>query len=290
MGAVMSTDYVDFPYLKRQDAKYFVRLWSPPSNVEIKAVLVDVHGGAWCDHDRKAGHFYDEQLAQAGYVVAAIDFRCGPEFRHPAASIDVNAAVHWARVLARQIQARSEEVVTIGSSSGGHLALLAALRPDAEDENGTEIWINDEWTSPGSIDGNVPAVGAFWAPADPATRFRYAKALNNELGQRLVTNSIAYFDSEEAMHDASITRIVLEGMNTQLPRIWFAQAGKDENVPAEIVEDLGQAYRGVGGIFEVTSYPESRHGFGHAGGEDSQRFIKDLVSWLDAIFESRSST
>ena len=139
----MSTDYVDFPYLKRQDEIYLVRLWSPPPTVEIKAVLVDVHGGAWCDHDRKAGHIYDKQLAQAGYVVAAIDFRCGPEFQHPAASIDVNAAVHWARLLARQIQARSEEVVTIGSSSGGHLALLAALTPYVEDENETELWTKD---------------------------------------------------------------------------------------------------------------------------------------------------
>tara|TARA_B100001123_G_scaffold120305_2_gene139953 strand:- start:8076 stop:8936 length:861 start_codon:yes stop_codon:yes gene_type:complete len=284
----MSTDYVDFPYLKRQDEIYLVRLWSPPPTVEIKAVLVDVHGGAWCDHDRKAGHIYDKQLAQAGYAVAAIDFRCGPEFHHPAASIDVNAAVHWARLLARQIQARSQEVVTIGSSSGGHLALLAALTPYAEDKNGTELWTKDEWISPRSIDGSVPAVGAFWAPADPAARFIYAKALNNQLGQRLMTNSIAYFESEEAMREASISRVVSEELIARPPRIWFAQAGEDENVPAEIVETLGQAYRRAGGIFEVTTYPESRHGFVHAGGKDSQRFIRDLVSWLDAIFEARS--
>ena len=134
----------------------------------------------------------------------------------------------------------------------------------------------------------MPAVGAFWAPADPAARFIYAKALNNQLGQRLMTNSIAYFESEEVMREASISRVVSEEPITRPPRIWFAQAGEDENVPAEIVETLGQAYRRAGGIFEVTSSPESRHGFVHAGGKDSQRFIRDLVSWLDAIFEARS--
>ncbi|MEC7427124.1 MAG: alpha/beta hydrolase [Actinomycetota bacterium] len=290
MEAMMSDDYVDLPYLKRQDETYFVRLWSPPKSVETKAVLVDVHGGAWCDHDRKAGYIYDKQLAQAGYAVAAIDFRCGPAFQHPAASIDVNAAVHWARLLARHIQARSQEVVTIGSSSGGHLALLAALTPYAEEEHGTEIWAKDEWTSPRSIDGSVPAVGAFWAPVDPAARFMYAKALDNQLGRRLMTNSIAYFESEEAMREASISRVVSEETTARLPRIWFAQAGNDQNVPAEIVQNLEQAYRTAGGVFEITTYPGSPHGFVHAGGEASQKFIRDLVSWLDAIFEARSST
>lgn len=285
----MSAGYVDIPYLRRQDATYLVRLWSPPRDVGIKAVLVDVHGGAWCDNDRKSGHFYDKQLAEAGYVVAAIDFRCGPEFHHPVASIDVNAAVHWARLLARRIEAKHTDVVTLGSSSGGHLALLAALRPHVADDNETELWIDNDWVSEDFVEGRVLAVGVFWAPVDPLSRFRYAAGLNNRLGQRLVKNSLAYFGSEEAMHDASIARVVSEDGIDVLPRVWFAQAGRDQNVPAEIVETLGQAYQSVGGLFEVAAYPQSRHGFAHSDGEDSQRFIRDLVSWLDDIFEPQSS-
>ena len=205
-----------------------------PYNVETKAVLVDVHGEHGAITTSKAGYIYDKQLAQAGYAVAAIDFRCGPAFQHPAASIDVNGSPLGA-LLARHIQARSQEVVTIGSSSGGHLALLAALTPYAEEEHGTEIWAKDEWTSPQSIDGSVPAVGAFWAPVDPAARFMYAKSLDNQLGRRLMTNSIAYFESEEAMREASISQVVSEE-TTARPRIWFAQAGDDQNVPAEIVQ------------------------------------------------------
>ena len=98
----MSPQYVDVPYLKRQDTIFLARLWSPPSDTEIKAVVVDVHGGAWCDHDRTSGHFYDKQLAAAGFAVVAIEFRCGPEIHHPAASIDVNDAVQCARFHERQ--------------------------------------------------------------------------------------------------------------------------------------------------------------------------------------------
>ena len=124
MEAMMSDDYVDLPYLKRQTKPTLFMEPLKASRPKLYLWMCTVE--TWCDHDRKAGYIYDKQLAQAGYAVAAIDFRCGPAFQHPAASIDVNAAVHWARLCARQIQARSEEVVTIGSSSGGHLALLAA--------------------------------------------------------------------------------------------------------------------------------------------------------------------
>ena len=285
MGCVMSPQYVDVPYLKRQDTTFLARLWSPPSHTEIKAVVVDVHGGAWCDHDRTSGHFYDKQLAAAGFAVVAIDFRCGPEFHHPAASIDVNAAVQWARFQARQLDAVSKEIVTIGSSSGGHLALLAALRPDALDGNGTDLWIDGEWTPQTSVDGRVPAVGVFWAPVDPLARYFYAKSLNNELGRRLTENSIAYFQSPDAMHDASIARIVSEEPIQDLPKIWFAQAGKDENVPAALIKTLRLYYESVGGSFSLENYQESGHGFAHSDSEDSQRFIKDLVSWLDSVLE-----
>ncbi len=287
---MMSAEYVDLPYLKRQDTTYLARLWSPPPRTEVKAVLVDVHGGAWCDHDRTAGYFYNQQLALAGFAVVAIDFRCGPEFQHPAASIDVNAAVQWARLQAQRLDAGSKEIVTIGSSSGGHLALLAALRPHEQEVNGTELWIDGGWVPQTSVDGRVPAVGVFWAPVDPLARYFYARSLNTELGRRLVANSTAYFQSAEAMHDASIARIVSEEPIEHLPIIWFAQAGKDENVPAALIETLQRCYQSVEGSFSVENYQESGHGFAHSDSEDSRRFIKDLVSWLDGVFEERTAT
>ena len=85
------------------------------------------------------------------------------------------------------------------------------------------------------------------------------------------------------MADASIARIVSEEPFESLPKVWFAQAGRDENVPAALVETLRRYYQSVGGSFSVENYRESGHGFAHSDSEDSQRFIKDLVSWLNSM-------
>ena len=62
-------------------------------------VLIDIHGGVWSSLHRKAGRYYCRELASRGLCVFAIDFRQGPEFKHPTASSDVAAAVTWATAL-----------------------------------------------------------------------------------------------------------------------------------------------------------------------------------------------
>ena len=91
----MSTDYVDFPYLKRQDEIYLVRLWSPPPTVEIKAVLVDVHGGASSNGSYLNNENMDRALAASGILVAAIEFRQVPEYVYPAQVADVKYGTRW---------------------------------------------------------------------------------------------------------------------------------------------------------------------------------------------------
>ncbi len=281
MGSLIVTEYVDVPYLKRQDTIFLARVWTPPKNVGTKAVIVDVHGGAWCDGNRKAGHHYDRQLASRGFTVVAVDFRCGPNYCHPDASTDVAAAVHWARLQAQQIAENSDQVVTIGSSSGGHLGLLAALRPHLQDERGTELWIDGEWVTQNPINGQVNNVAVFWAPVDPLARYRYASSMDTRLGQRLSANTVAYFRDESAMHDASIVRIMVEEPPTQIPGVWFARAGKDLNVPAELVDQLARTYRTAGGSFQLKDYPNSEHGFGHSDSEQTQQFVEDLICWIN---------
>ena len=59
--------------------------------------IVDVHGGAWSRLDRTSGALYGRGLAACGLVVVAVDFRMGPDHKHPAASADVAAGVRWLR-------------------------------------------------------------------------------------------------------------------------------------------------------------------------------------------------
>ena len=286
MGQRMTADYVDVPYLQRENTEFLARIWDPPKGTTVRGVVLDVHGGAWCDRDRRAGSRYDAALAAAGFSVVAIDFRCGPDYQHPAASDDVNVAAHWARLRAERLTGDSDRIISVGSSSGGHLALLAALTAHVIDGHSVEICVDGKWEKPESIDGRVSGVAALWAPVDPFTRYKYAQSLTTDLGIRLVTNTEAYFGSEETMADASISRILTKEHSTQLPTVWFARAGNDENVPPEMVDELARTYRQAGGIFTLKHYADVPHGFGHFETAETQRFLDDLRCWLIETIES----
>ena len=70
--------------------------------------------------------FYDTLAAQ-GFAVAAIDYRLSGEARFPAPLEDVRTAVGWVRDHAASYRLDAGRIFLWGDSSGGHLALLAAL-------------------------------------------------------------------------------------------------------------------------------------------------------------------
>ena len=70
-----------------------------------------------------------EYMASHGIVSIALDFRSGNEDPYPASVQDINYAVRWAKANARSLKTRPELIGLSGQSSGGHLAMLVAMRP-----------------------------------------------------------------------------------------------------------------------------------------------------------------
>jgi acetyl esterase len=246
------------------------RVYEPPAEARALrggAAVVDVHGGAWARMDRTLGERYCNAVAAAGFVVVAIDFRDGRVARHPAAVLDVADAVRWVRQQAGELAIDPQRVALMGSSSGGHLALHAAL---------TEV--------------DVPFVAAFWPPVDPLERYRYAQS---KIGQpvpegqtfnaaALVTASEAYFSDEATMGEASISQLLRAGQARFLPPVWLVQAGADLNVPPTMIHELVTEYPQAGGLLELTEYPGEFHGFGHGSHDGAHRFQKTLIQKLIA--------
>jgi acetyl esterase/lipase len=120
-------------------------VWACPDGVELRArlyrpsqpslhpapVLLDVHGGIWSSGDRTNDVAYCRPLAKQGFIVASVDFRQGPQSKHPAASIDVRNALRWVCLHAEEWGGAGATVGVIGTSSGAHLAMLAGIGYDA---------------------------------------------------------------------------------------------------------------------------------------------------------------
>src|SRR5271154_7386806 len=118
----------DIEYLRHGDKPLLARVFKPHGPGPFPA-LVECHGGAWCNSDRLTEHLRHEYMASHGIVSIALDFRSGNEAPYPASAQDINYAVRWAKQNARDLKTRPELIGLSGQSSGGHLAMLGAMRP-----------------------------------------------------------------------------------------------------------------------------------------------------------------
>src|SRR6266851_3499272 len=240
-SAPYEVDDKDVPFARADGKDLLARIYRPRGQASAPlAALVDVHGGAWSRGDRTVGVHHGRGLAAAGLVVVSLDFRQGPEAKHPAAAQDISAGVRWVRANAQGLGIDPARIGISGHSSGGHLALLVAVQPGLAAHAGSPILSSDGKAGATSGDDSVMFAIALYPVADPIARYRYAQGRKNdptfEGAARLVASHEGYFKDEAAMEAASVTGIVEKKQHRALPPVWVAHPGTDDNVPATITD------------------------------------------------------
>lgn len=99
-------------------------------------VIVFMHGGMWLGGAKDNETYLFEDLARQGFAVASIEYRFIEEGTFPAQIHDVNAAIRWLRAHAGEYNLDPNNVGTLGTSSGGHLAALAGVTNEVEEFTG----------------------------------------------------------------------------------------------------------------------------------------------------------
>jgi acetyl esterase len=114
-----------------------VRLYAPAASSPLP-VLAFFHGGGWVTGDLDTHDSACRALAnRARCLVVAVDFRCAPEHRFPAALEDCWATVEWLHREAAGLGGDPARIAACGDSAGGNLAAAVALR--ARDRGGPPI-------------------------------------------------------------------------------------------------------------------------------------------------------
>ena len=126
--AAHEIDVKDVEYLRHGDRPLLARMFLPRGSGPFPMV-VELHGGAWCRGDRTSDTILNEPLARSGVVVAALDFRQPPAAPYPASLQDIHYAIRWLKGRARDLGSRPDMIGSMGNSSGGHQAMLLAMRP-----------------------------------------------------------------------------------------------------------------------------------------------------------------
>jgi len=238
----------DVEYLRHGDKPLLARIYKPRGQGPFP-LIVDVHGGAWCNKDRTSDAGTDEPLAKSGVVVVSLDFRMPPEAGYPASLADINTAIRWCKSRARALYTRPDTVGILGVSSGGHQAMLAAMRP--HDPRYAALPLS----AGTSLDATVRAVVLCWPVIDPLGRYHYARQNQSGPLKKQADNWIQlhdrYWPDEAAMAEGNPTLALERGEKVPLPPVLYVQGAADVAHPAPHRDRFIASYRKAGGRVEL---------------------------------------
>jgi len=289
VAAPYEVEEMDVPFARPEGKELQARVYRPKGEAEAPlAALVDVHGGAWSRGDRTVGLVHCRALAASGLFIVSLDFRQGSDHKHPAGSADVAAGVRYVRAHARRLGVDPRRIGLVGSSSGGQLALLGAVKPGAPEHAGTPIVLSDGSLDATAGDESVAFVLALYPVADPLARYRYVVGRQDDGSgfdaKRLIAAHHGYFTNEAAMADASVTRVVTTREARALPPVWLAQPELDDNVPAAVPDAFVRAYQQAGGVVERVHFPGAKHGFIQQPSADSDKALALMREFIGQRF------
>lgn len=274
--ATQTQDYTtdDMEYLCHGDRPLLLRLYRPAGKGPFPAVI-DLHGGAWNNGDRLLCHDRAVVFAEAGLATAALDFRQA-EDAYPSSLIDINYAVRWLKAQAGDLRIDPSRIGLEGQSSGGHLAMLAAMRPHDPRYAAVPLGpgMNDrmnEGKDDASIDASVRCVGMSWPVINPLSRYRHAL-----LGRKQPTipdwiedipeRQDIYWKTEDAMAEGNPLLALVRGETVLTPPALWVNGTPDPmhdypdpdgdgkiNEP----ERFAQLYRAAGGEIDVVFVDEA---------------------------------
>jgi acetyl esterase/lipase len=248
----------DVEYLCHGDRKLIARLYKPNGAGPFAAV-VDLHGGAWTSGDLTGTRGLDEILAKNGFVAASLEFRHNAD-GYPTSLVDINYAIRWLKARARDANIDPARVGIAGQSSGGHLAMLAAMRPT----HPPYALVSLPAGSP-AVDASVRAVAMSWPVINPLSRYRHAQKAARSPNPPAFSIGMKekhdlYWKTEAAMAEGNPMLILERGEKVAMPPALWVQGRPDivheyhdddssfaGNEPERFISN----YRNAGGDIEI---------------------------------------
>lgn len=107
-----------------------------PTDKANAPVVVVIHGGGWNSGDRKQMDNFNYLLAAKGYNVAAMDYSLAPDFQNPKQVSDVKHCLSFLKHNADKLKIDAANIVLLGRSAGGQIALQAGYSECCPDIKG----------------------------------------------------------------------------------------------------------------------------------------------------------
>lgn len=225
-------------------------------------VILDLHGGAWNEKDRLANQRMDDNVARSGILVVAVDLTLAPEAHYPASVQDANCAVRWLKSKAKGWNGDPSSFGVIGSSTGGHMAELLALKPR------DPVYSSIPLPEAPNVDATIDYVIARSPISDPHARYQQAERRQR---QKMMDNTKRYFVPWETIYEGNPQKILERGEKAPMPPIFILQGALDDNVIPPIQEKFAATYRAAGGECQLEIFEGCDHMWVHDPGPQTDR-------------------
>jgi acetyl esterase/lipase len=251
-------------YLKHGAREIAARVFKPEGAGPFPA-FVDLHGGAWNNGDLADRTGLGEYLAAHGVVMVTLNFRHAAD-GYPSSLADINYGIRWTKAHAKELKVDPSRVAIGGASSGGHLAMLAAMRPT--DSRYAAL------PGPAGVDASVRAVVMQWPVINPLSRYRHAiraSAQPNppQFSVGMKEKHDTYWHTEAEMSEGNPMLILERGEKVVMPPAIWIQGRPDEvhdyhdedsSFPGNEPERFVSNYRKAGGDIEITYFDNAQRG------------------------------
>ena len=241
----------DVVYQRTGGKTRLARLYQPAGPGPFPAV-VQVHGGAWNTKDRTDGQQTAMDFVSNGIVVLSLEFRNAPEAPYPASLQDINYGVRWLKAHASEFGSSADRVGLYGTSSGGHQALLAAMRPDDPRYRSLPL------AEAPQMNARVAFVVSGWGVLFPLERYKVAKSQGN---QAIAKSHETFFGNDDTQIEATPALILERGEKVYLPPAFVYQGTADEWTTVELARRFAAAYGAAGGKIDLQFLEGERHTF-----------------------------
>jgi acetyl esterase/lipase len=225
------------------------RIYQPQGPGPFPTVL-DLHGGAWNRKDRFAEEPMDRALAASGLLVVAVDLTVAPEAPYPACVQDANYAVRWLKTKAQAWNGDTAKIGVYGSSTGGHVAALLAMRPRDRRYNAIAL------AAAPDIDATVAYIATRSPISNTFARYENAERRSNA---SMVKNNKTFFVPWETIHEANPQEILEREEKVVVVPFLIMQGALDDNVLPQVQEEFVKTYRAAGGECEYHLFENSVH-------------------------------
>jgi acetyl esterase len=219
-----------------------------PSGPGPFPVVLSLHGGAWNAKDRSAEDPFNRAIAEAGALVVAVDLTLAPEAPYPACVQDASYALRWLKANAKTWKGDASRIGVFGSSSGGHVAELLAMRPNDARYNAISF-TGGSAASPDYVLMRSPISNTF-------ARFETAQA--NKV-DAMIKNNTTFFVPWETIHESNPQEILERKERVTLKPFLIMQGALDSNMLPVFQTKFVQTYRAAGGACDYTVFEGCEH-------------------------------